>query len=517
LFESETIVRLMGHFQTLLEGTVANPEQNLSALPMLTEAERRQLLVEWNDTKTGYPNQDSIQQLFEQQVRETPDAVALVCEDREVTYRELNSRANQLAHYLRKRGVGADTRVGLCVQRSPEMITVLLGIVKAGGAYVPLDPEYPQARLAFMMEDAQVPVLITERGLVKNLPANVAEMIYVEELSAKIALESTSDPDVGSTAANLAYVMYTSGSTGQPKGVAVTHRNVVRLVRNTNYASFAPDEVFLQSATISFDASTFEIWGSLLNGARLALMPPGCTSLRELASAIKRFQVTTLWLTAGLFHLMVDNHLEDLKGVRQLLAGGDVLSVPHVQQVLAELTGCRLINGYGPTENTTFTCCHTITDPVNLNGSVPIGRPISNTSVYILDRAMNPVPIGVTGELYIGGDGVARGYLNRPELNAERFVRDPFAESQNARLYRTGDLVRYRANGEIEFLGRRDNQVKVRGFRVELGEIESALAEHPSVREAVVVARKDNGDKHLVAYVTSTTNFSSSYRNYASF
>ncbi len=499
LFEAETIVRLMGHFQTLLEGALANPEGVISSLPMLTEAERQQLLVEWNDTTTDYPNQSSIQELFEQQVRDTPDAVALVCVDRQVTYRELNSRANQLAHYLRKRGVAPDTCVGLCLQRSVEMITVLLGILKAGGAYLPLDPEYPQARLEFMVKDAQVPVLITERGLAKNLPLNAAEVIYLEELRAKIDLESTDDPEVQTSADNLAYVIYTSGSTGHPKGVAVTHRNVVRLVKNTNYASFAADEVFLQSATISFDASTFEIWGSLLNGARLALMPAGCTSLRELAAAIKRFQVTTLWLTAGLFHLMVDNHLEDLQGVRQLLAGGDVLSVPHVQQVLAELKGCRLINGYGPTESTTFTCCHTITDPGV--GSVPIGRPISNTSVYILDRAMNPVPVGIAGELYVGGDGVARGYLNRPELNAERFVSDPFAKSVDARLYRTGDLVRYRKNGEIEFLGRIDNQVKVRGFRVELGEIESALAEHPAVREAVVVARKDSGDKHLAGYL----------------
>ncbi len=501
LFEPDTIVRLVGHFQTLLAGIVENPEEQISALPLLTETERRQLLLEWNDTKTDYPDQETIQELFAHQVSDTPDAVALICEDRQETYRELNSRANQLAHFLRKRGVGADTRVGVCVQRSTEMITVLLGILKAGGAYVPLDPEYPRARLEFMLKDAQVPLLITERGLAKNLPMDAAELIYLEELSGKITRESTSDPEIRSTADNLAYVMYTSGSTGRPKGVAVTHRNVVRLVRNTNYASMTTGEVFLQSATISFDASTFEIWGSLLNGARLALMPPGCASLAQLGEAIKRYQVTTLWLTAGLFHLMVDNHLDDLRGVRQLLAGGDILSVPHVQRVLADLKGCRLINGYGPTENTTFTCCYSITDPESLNGSVPIGRPISNTSVYVLDRSMNPVPIGVQGELYIGGDGVARGYLDRPELNAERFVSDPFAPAPGARLYRTGDLVRYRPSGEIEFIGRIDNQVKIRGFRIELGEIESALAEYPSVREAVVVARKDNGDKHLAAYL----------------
>jgi len=503
LFESATVERFMGHFETLLEGIIANPEQRVSDLPLLTDAEREQLLVEWNDTKTKYPTQACIQELFEEQVRKTPDVPALLCDDRNVTYRELNWRANQLGHYLTKRGVGPDTRVGVCLHRSPEMIVVLLGILKAGGAYVPLDPEYPNSRLQFMLEDAQVPVLITQKSLREKLPRNTAEIICLDELPENVANESQSDPEIPTTPDTLAYVMYTSGSTGKPKGVAVTHRNVVRLVRNTNYASFSPDEIFLQSATISFDASTFEIWGSLLNGARLALMPPGACSLGELGQALRRYQVTTLWLTAGLFHLMVDNHLDDLRGVRQLLAGGDVLSMPDVKKVLAELKDTRLINGYGPTESTTFACCYPITDLTNVNGSVPIGRPISNTSVYILDRCRNPVPIGVQGELYIGGDGVARGYLDRPELNAERFVRDPFSQVPGARLYRTGDLVRYRPNGEIEFIGRVDNQVKVRGFRIELGEIESALAEHPSVREAIVVARKDNGDKHLDAYLVS--------------
>jgi aspartate racemase len=501
LFEAETIERLMGHFQTVLAGIVGNPERRISALPLLSEPERQQLLVEWNATATDYPANKCIQELFEQQVQSTPDSLALINEDREMTYRELNIRANQLAHYLRKSGVGPDTRVGVCLQRSPEMIMVLLGILKAGGAYVPLDPDYPQTRLQLMVEDAQVRVLITERALLELLPGNAAETICLDELPVKLALASSQDPEVTTAPDNLAYVMYTSGSTGKPKGVAITHRNVVRLVKDTNYASFSADQVFLQSATISFDASTLEIWGSLLNGARLALMPAGPTSLGELGQAIKRYQVTTLWLTAGLFHLMVDNHLDDLRGVRQLLAGGDVLSVPHVQRVLAELKDCQLINGYGPTENTTFTCCYPITSLAGLSGSVPIGHPISNTTVYVLDGFMNLVPIGVSGELYIGGDGLARGYLNRPELNDERFVDNPFSQIAGARLYRTGDLVRYRADGEIEFIGRIDNQVKVRGFRIELGEIESALVEHPSVREAVVITRKDEGDKHLAAYL----------------
>src|SRR5712691_3579350 len=501
LFAAETIKRMMSHFQNLLAGLVANPEQRISHLPLLSKAERRQLLVEWNNTKTDYPAHACIQELLEQQVENTPDAVALICEDRRVTYRELNSRANQVANYLRKHGIGPDTRVGICIGRSPEMIVALLGILKAGGAYVPLDPDYPQARLKFMLEDARVPVLLTQSALSQNLPPNTAEVICIDEQWETIARESQDNPEVVTTADNLAYVMYTSGSTGKPKGVAVKHRNVVRLVKNTNYASFAADEVFLQFAPVSFDAATFEIWGSLLNGAQLALMPPAKVSLPELAAALKRYRVTTLWLTAGLFNLMVDNHLDDLRGLRQLLAGGDVLSVPHVRRVVEELKDCRLINGYGPTENTTFTCCYLLKDLAKVNGSVPIGFPISNTTVYILDAWMNPAPIGVPGELYIGGDGLAHGYLDRPELNAERFVRDPFSSASGARLYKTGDLVRYRATGEIDFLGRIDNQVKVRGFRVELGEIEAALAEHASVREAVVVALKDEVDKHLVAYL----------------
>ena len=493
----------MRHFQTLLEGIVANPEQKISELPLLNETERRQLLVDWNDTRTDYPSDKSIQELFEAQVESAPRAIALVCDDRELTYGEINARANQLARYLKSRGVEPDARVGLCLEPSPEMIISLLGILKAGGAYVPLDPAYPPARLKFMLDDARVKLLLTERGLLANLPNHGTETICVDSEYGEIARESPENLEITSGANNLAYVIYTSGSTGKPKGVAVTHRNVVRLVKNTNYASFSADEVFLQFATISFDASTFEIWGSLLNGARLALMPPGARSLNELGQAIKRFRVTTLWLTAGLFQLMVDEHLEDLRGVRQLLAGGDVLSVPHVRKLFAELPGCRLINGYGPTENTTFTCCYPLVNLNSVNGSVPIGRPISNTTVYILDRYRNPVPVGVPGELYVGGDGVARGYLERPDLNAERFVRDPFANVSGAQLYKTGDLVRYRATGEIDFIGRIDSQVKVRGFRIEPGEIETLLSEHPSVREAVVVARQDEGDKHLAAYVTA--------------
>jgi amino acid adenylation domain-containing protein len=499
LFESETIERMMRHFEMLLNGIADNPGCRISELPLLTEAERHQLLIEWNNTATDYPSTQTIHELFAQQVEVTPDAVALVWGNQQIAYDELNARANQLAHYLQSRGVRPDTRVAVCMRRSPELLVSILAILKAGGAYVPLDPDYPPTRLGFMLKDAQAALMLTQRELITQLPTD-AEIICVNEITTELTQQSRQNPLSVAAADNLAYVMYTSGSTGTPKGVAVTHRNVIRLVKNTNYASFSVDEVFLQASTVSFDASTFEIWGSLLNGARLVLLPAGAASLNELAHAIKQHGVTTVWLTAGLFHLMVENHLEDLRSVRQLLAGGDVLSVPHVQKVFRELKDCRLINGYGPTENTTFTCCYPIHDLSKVNGSVPIGFPISNTSVYILDRSGSPVPVGVPGELYIGGDGLARGYLDRPALTSERFVRNPFSNT-NDRLYRTGDLVRYKPSGEIEFIGRIDNQVKVRGYRIELGEIEAALLDHPGVREAVVVARKDRGDKHLAAYM----------------
>ncbi|MDQ6651918.1 MAG: amino acid adenylation domain-containing protein, partial [Acidobacteriota bacterium] len=418
LFDDETITRLLGHFENLLAGIVANPQQRISELPLLSELERRQLLVEWNNTSSDYPAETCVQKLFEEQVDASPTSVALLFGEQQMTYQELNIRANQLAHYLRKKGVGPETRVGICVERSPEMIIGLLGIVKAGGAYVPLDPGYPESRLKFMLEDAEVPLMLTKKPLRQSFSVESAEVLCLDELLDDIATENRTNPNIETTAKSLAYVMYTSGSTGKPKGVAVSQRNIVRLVKNNNYANFGRDEVFLQFAPISFDASTFEIWGSLLNGARLALMPTGSASLDDLAQALKRYQVTTLWLTAGLFHLMVDTHLDDLKGLRQLLAGGDVLSVPHVKRVLQELKGCRLINGYGPTENTTFTCCYAVVDPAAINGSVPIGRPISNTRVYVLDRNLNPTPVGIPGELHVGGDGLARGYLNRPQLTA---------------------------------------------------------------------------------------------------
>jgi amino acid adenylation domain-containing protein len=442
-----------------------------------------------------------IHELFERQVETCPDAIAVVFEDQRLTYRELNRRANRLAHYLRKLGVGPEVLVGICVERSLEMIIGLLGILKAGGAYLPLDPTYPRPRLSFMLADGEVRIVLAQEHSLHKLIAHNVEVIALDGDYDAIPRASEENPDNKCTPANLAYVMYTSGSTGMPKGVSVPHRGVVRLVKETNYADFGPEQVFLQFAPLSFDASTFEIWGSLLNGSRLVLMPAGKASLAELGETVKRYNVTTIWLTAGLFHQMVESEFESLRGLRQLLAGGDVLSAPHVEQVARELSECQLINGYGPTENTTFTCCYLVSMGEGFESSVPIGRPVANTTVHILNDRLEPVPVGVAGELYIGGYGLARGYLNDVTLTAEKFVPNPF-QTTGERLYRTGDSVRYLADGNIEFLGRIDQQVKVRGYRIELGEIETVLAQHPAVKECVVLARADQpGGRRLVAYL----------------
>jgi amino acid adenylation domain-containing protein len=504
LFETQTIRRVCVHFVNLLEAIGREPDRSISALPMFTDAERRQLLVDWNQTSVDYPRDSCIHELFETQARCTPNAVALEYEGRRLTYSELNARANQIARYLARHGVGPEVMVGVCMERSLETVVGILGILKAGGAYVPLDPDYPASRLSFMLEDTVAPVLLTQAKLRDRLPAYAGRTVSLDADWLQLALESQDDLDVNVNARNLAYVIYTSGSTGQPKGTCIEHRSVVRLVKSTNYAELGPQEVFLQFAPISFDASTLELWGSLLNGAKLVVCPAGQLSLQDLGRVIQERGVTTLWLTAALFHQMVDEQIGSLQGVRQLLAGGETLSVSHVRRMLEVIGKNRLINGYGPTESTTFACCHVMTAQSRIEQTVPIGRPIGNTRVYVLDGYMRPVPIGVGGELYIGGDGLAREYLHQPELTAQTFVPDPFSREAGARLYKTGDRVRFRADGCIEFLGRIDHQVKIRGFRIELGEIESALSQHPAVREVVVLAREDvPGDKRLVGYVVA--------------
>jgi amino acid adenylation domain-containing protein len=504
LFDPDTIHRRMAEFETLLWGIVANPECQIATLPILPVIEQ-QLLDAWEQTQTNYPQQ-CIHQLFEQQVERTPDAIALVFNGEQLTYHELNIRSNQLAAYLQTRGVGADVLVGICMERSLAMVVSLLGILKAGGAYVPLDPAYPRSRLAFMLSDTQIELLLTQTELVAKLPTHTAAVICVDADWNKINQQPSTNQINLTKPDNLAYVMYTSGSTGQPKGVSIVHQGVVRLVKETNYVNLTESDVFLQLSPISFDAATFELWGCLLNGGKLVIFPPHTPSLDELAQIIQQYQVTILWLTAGLFHLIVDEKIDALKPLHQLLAGGDVLSVPHVQRFLDTVKNCQLINGYGPTENTTFTCCYPITAPLKPGESIPIGKSISNTQTYILDPHLQPVPIGIPGELYIGGDGLARGYFNRPELTKDRFIPHPFSLNSQARLYKSGDLARYLPSGEIEYLGRMDDQVKVSGFRIELGEIDTALLAYPEIAEAVTIVREDPpGKKVLVSYFTSTT------------
>jgi amino acid adenylation domain-containing protein len=453
--------------------------------------------------KKDYPLDRSVAQLFEEVVAEYPDSIALIFNDQELTYAELNARANRLAHRLRSLGVGAETLVGCCLERSVELIVALMAILKAGGAYVPLDPAYPKERFDFLVGHTRTQLMLTQNSLASTILSGYQQSCLLVDSS------WSSGPDPGNLVhsagpASLAYILYTSGSTGQPKGVMVEHRSIVRLVRETNYCRFGPDEVFLQFAPISFDASTFEIWGALLNGGSLVIMPPSPTSLDELGRVIREREVTTLWLTAGLFNLVVDERLEDLRSVRQLLAGGDVLSPRHVRRVLESLSNCCVINGYGPTENTTFTCCHAMRAGEPVPEPVPIGNPISNTEVYILDDELRPVPPGTAGELYAAGTGLARGYLNDPAATDLKFVSNPFAGEPNARMYRTGDMASWRSDGTVEFLGRADNQVKIRGHRVEPGEIEIVLAGHEHIKQNCVISRTgENGSKRLVAYYVS--------------
>ena len=501
LFDSATITRLIGHFQTLLEGLVTDPDRLISSLNMLTPAEQHRILVEWNNTRKDYPFERSIDQVYEAQVEQRPDDVAIVCGHEQLTYGSLNERANQLAHYLVNLGVGPEMCVGVCMERSLDTIVALLGIVKAGAAYVPLDPTYPLGRLAVMLEDSAIAVLLTQERLLDVLPTHWAHVVCLDTEWEEIAKENTDNPPRRASADNLAYVMYTSGSTGKPKGVAVAHRAVLRLVINNFYADLSPDQVLLQFAPVAFDASTFEIWGSLLNGARLVLVEDQTPSLEQLGQSLKAHGVTTLWLTAGLFHLMVEERLADLSGLNQLLAGGDVLSARHVRRVLNQVGTCQVINGYGPTEATTFSCCNVLTSGDEVGVGVAIGGPIANTRVYVVDGVQGVVPVGVEGELLIGGDGLARGYLGDAVQTAEKFVPDNYGEAAGERLYRTGDRVRWAGDGKVEFVGRRDRQVKVRGYRIEMAEVERALGEQAGVAEAVVEMRGEGVEKRLVGYV----------------
>jgi amino acid adenylation domain-containing protein len=503
LFLRETVERFQSHFVRLLAEILDDPARRISDLPLLTASERRQVLVDWNRTSVPYERDECVHRIFERYAAAFPERPAVVCGDCQISYGDLNLAANRVAAGLRQYGVGPEVLAGICMDRSLDLLAALLGVLKAGGAYLPLDPSYPRERISFMVRDAKVRLVISDgKADLQGLTPEGVPVLALQDLKAAGSRDGARNPDSGAAGEHLAYVMYTSGSTGQPKGVAVTHRGILRLVRNPTYVRLGAGEVLLQFAPISFDASTFEIWGALLNGARLAVMPPGLLSLEQLAAEIERQNVTTLWLTAGLFHQLVDEQIESLAGVRQLLAGGETLSVPHVAKALARLKNTQLINGYGPTENTTFSCCFPVPQDWHGARSVPIGRPIGNTRVYVLDGRLNPVPVGIPGELFVAGDGVARGYMNQPQLTMEKFVNLPeWAEWERSPVYRTGDLVRWLADGNLEFLGRLDDQVKIRGHRVEPGEAANVLARCPGVERVLVVPRPDPaGGLCLAAY-----------------
>ena len=503
LFDAATIESMAAHFTILLGAAAADPDGRIDALPMLSASERKRLLIDWNDTATAYPRDATIHELFEAQAARSPDAPAVVGDRHVLSYASLDACANQLAHHLVEQGVGPGALVGVCLDRCPEFVTAVLAVLKAGAAYVPLDPAYPAQRIHFMLADTAAGLVITTSTLLEDVSVPGRRLVRLDAEADAIAARPTGNPGRRGNGEDLAYVMYTSGSSGEPKGVRVPHRAVVRLLLGGDYVRLDARQTLLLLSPISFDASTFELWSALLHGARCAIFGDRVPSIDRLGEVLRCYEVSTLWLTASLFNVIVDEAPLILRGVRQLLTGGEPLSITHVRAAQKALPGVQLINGYGPTETVTFACCHRIPETLpNGRTSIPIGRPIANTSVYILEPTGEPAPVGVPGELWIGGDGVAHGYLNRPQLTAQKFVRDPFSTLPDARMYRTGDRARYLPDSTIEFLGRFDQQVKIRGFRIEPGEVEAVLARHPDLRDVVVVAREDvPGDKRLVGYV----------------
>jgi amino acid adenylation domain-containing protein len=503
--QTSTVERMAEQYRILLETVAADADRPLDSLSLLTDQERHRLLIEWNDTGREYPQDKCLHQLFEAQVERTPDAVAVAFRERQLTYRELNARANQLAHYLRKLGVGPEVLVGLCMERSVEMIVGLLGILKAGGAYVPLDPSYPPEQLAFILEDTRAPVALTQPALLSEIPSHGAVVVCLDAEGGGVANEGTENPPSRLTLDNLAYVIYTSGSTGRPKGVMVCHRGVCNYLHwRRDYFPLTEADRLLQKASVSFDDSVWEIFEPLMVGARLVLaLPGGHRDAAYLVRVIAEQEITAISFVPSMLQLFLEEQgIEKCQRLRRVTTGAEVLPVELQERFFARMAA-DLYNGYGPTEATiaaTFWACKRGDHP----RTVPIGRPIANTRIYLLDSKLQPVPIGVPGELHIGGAGVARGYLNRDDLTAARFIADPFSDKKGARLYKTGDMARYLPDGNIEFLGRIDDQVKIRGYRIELGEIEAVLARHPAIQSSSVVLREDTpGDKRMAAYLVA--------------
>ena len=512
LFDRDTIERLAGHLQTLLQSVIADPERPILALPMLSNTERRELLVQGSCAEPRSGGSSCLHSSFEAQAARTPDAVALVFEGTTVTYDALNRRANQLAHHLRSEGVKPDTLVGLCVDRSIEMVVGILGILKAGGAYVPLDPTYPPDRLQFLLEDSAVSVVVTQEQHLGSIRTTGPEIICLDRDASALASRSEANLDVEVAPEHLAYVIYTSGSTGKPKGVLVTHRNVARLFEATNrWYEFGPNDVWTLFHSFAFDFSVWELWGALLYGGRLVVVPYWVSRSPEAFHELLRSErVTVLNQTPSAFRQLIQADIASKArptdmALRYVIFGGEALELQSLRPWFNRYGDAQplLVNMYGITETTVHVTYRPITlADVEAGAGSIIGVPIPDLQIYVLDSNREPVPIGVTGEMYVGGAGLARGYLNRPELTEERFLANPFESDPSSRLYRTGDLARRLADGDLEYLGRIDQQVKIRGFRIELGEIEAAISDHPAVRETVVVARDTGaGEKQLVAYV----------------
>lgn len=497
-FERVTISRMLGHLRTLLEGMASNLDREISALPLLTEEERNLILVDWNETKEEYPNHLCIHQVIEQQMEKEPNAKAVVFGGEELTYRELNSRANRLAHLLQSLGVCPDICVGLCVERTIEMIVGILAILKAGGAYVPIDPTYPQDRLAFMLENTQASVLLTTKEIVDkhviSIDSNPCKIAYLDTDSEQIAANPETNPESQVAPQNLAYVIYTSGSTGKPKGVEISHQNLVHSTYARMHYYPKPVNRFLLLSSFAFDSSVAGIFWTLCQGGTLILPPQRIEQdMSQLGDLIAQRGISHMLCLPSLYNLLLEHvdtsHLQSLQSV---IVAGEACPMEVVQRHYSFIPECKFYNEYGPTEGTVWSTVYEAL-ATEFGSHVPIGRPIANMQVFLLDTNGQPVPVGVPGELYIGGAGLARGYCNRHELTDEFFLHSSINDLTNVRLYKTGDMARYLPDGNIVFLGRKDHQVKIRGYRVELEEIEGALKQYPGVHEAVVVARDDNG------------------------
>ncbi|WP_221351101.1 non-ribosomal peptide synthetase [Streptomyces beigongshangae] len=502
LFEAATVQRMARHLTVLLAAAVRDPVTPVGDLPLLGEEERHALLGEWAVNQVDLPVWPCVHELVGERARSQPDAVAVVAGAGSTTYGQLDTAANRLAHLLVSGGTRRGGVVAVCLPRGPELVTALLAVLRAGCAYLPLDPGYPAERLGFMLADADASVCVTQRGLVGKLrEATDAGFVVLDELERELAAQPAVPPDLAVSGRDAAYVIYTSGSTGRPKGTVVEHRSITRLLCEADYIPLRPDDVVAQGADASFDAATFEIWAPLAAGARMVVVDKD-TMLDPVAltKALTRYRISTLVLTTALFNQVAAARPDAFATLRHLLFGGEAVNPDRVAQVLAAGPPGRLIHSYGPTETTTFATWHLV-ERVDGHRTVPIGRPVVNTTVHVLDERLNPVPTGVVGELFIGGPGVARGYLARPGLTAERFLPDVFGTGRGDRLYRTGDLVRWSPQGTLEYVGRVDRQIKVRGFRIEPNEIELVLQQHPEVEAAVVIARDDGEHKRLVGYV----------------